>query len=48
MQEGKSGLQETLLAAVTDLWSAGLVLDGERRRIRHFDGRVFIRGEDGR
>jgi uncharacterized membrane protein YccC len=48
MQEGKSGLQETLLAAVTDLWSAGLVLDGERRRIRHFDSRVFIRGEDGR
>jgi uncharacterized membrane protein YccC len=48
MQEGKAGLQEALLAAVTDLWSAGLVLDRERRRIRHFDGRGFIRGGEGR
>lgn len=48
MQEGKPGLQEAPLAVVADLWSAGLVLDGQRRRIRHFDGRIFIRGEDGR
>src|SRR3954469_13419841 len=43
MQEGKAGLLEEPLAAVTDFWSAGLVLDRERRRIRHFDGRGFIR-----
>jgi uncharacterized membrane protein YccC len=48
MQEGRTGLQEALLAAVTDLWSAGLVLERERRRIRHFDGRGFIRGGEGR
>jgi uncharacterized membrane protein YccC len=47
-QEGKVGLQEALLAAVTDLWSAGLVLERERRRIRHFDGRGFISGGEGR
>jgi hypothetical protein len=48
MREGKAGLQEALLATVTDLWSAGLVLERERRRIRHFDGRRFIRGGEGR
>ncbi len=48
MQEGKAGLQEAPLATVTDLWSAGLVLERERRRIRHFDGRGFIRGGEGR
>jgi uncharacterized membrane protein YccC len=48
MQEGKAGRQEALMAAVTDLWSAGLVLERERRRIRHFDGRGFIRGGEGR
>ena len=48
MQEGKAGLQEALLAAVTDLWSAGLVLEHERHRIRHFDGRGFITGGEGR
>jgi uncharacterized membrane protein YccC len=48
MQEGKPGLQEALLAAVTDLWSAGLVLERERRRIRYFDGRGFIREGNGR
>jgi hypothetical protein len=48
MQEGKAGLQQTLLAAVTDLWSAGLVLEHERHRIRHFDGRGFITGGEGR
>ena len=48
MQEGKAGLQEALLGAVTDLWSAGLVLEHERRRIRHFGGPGFIRGGEGR
>jgi uncharacterized membrane protein YccC len=28
--------REALLAAATDLWSAGLVLEREKRRIRHF------------
>jgi uncharacterized membrane protein YccC len=48
MREGKAGLQEALLAAVTDLWSAGLVLERERRRIRHFSGRGFTRRGEGR
>jgi uncharacterized membrane protein YccC len=48
MKEGKAGLQEALLATVTDLWSAGLVLEHERHRIRHFDGRGFITGGEGR
>jgi uncharacterized membrane protein YccC len=48
MEEGKAGPQEALLATVTDLWSAGLVLERERRRIRHFGGRGFIRGGEGR
>jgi len=48
MQEGNTGLQEALLGAVTDLWSAGLVLEHERRRIRHFGGPGFIRGGEGR
>ena len=46
--EGKAGLQEALLGAVTDLWSAALVLERERRRIRHFAGRGFNRGGEGR
>ncbi len=45
MQGGNAGLQTALLDAVTDLWSAGLVLERERSRIRHFGGRGFIRGE---
>jgi uncharacterized membrane protein YccC len=48
MQEGNAGLQEALLAAITDLWSAGLVLEQDRRRIRHFDDRGFITGGEGR
>jgi uncharacterized membrane protein YccC len=48
MREGKAGLQEAVLAAVTDLWSAGLVLERERRRIRHFGGRGFTRKGEGR
>ena len=47
-REGKAGLQEAVLAAVTDLWSAGLVLERERRRIRHFGGRGFTRRGEGR
>jgi uncharacterized membrane protein YccC len=46
MQEGEAGLQEALLAAVTDLWSA--VLERERRRIRHFAGRGFVSKREGR
>ena len=48
MQEGRAELQEALLGAVTDLWSAGLVLEHERRRIRHFGGRGVIRVGEGR
>jgi uncharacterized membrane protein YccC len=46
MQEGNAGFRRP--CAVTDLWSAGLVLERERRRIRHFDGRGFITGGEGR
>jgi hypothetical protein len=48
MREGKAGLQEALLDAATDLWSAGLVLERERRRIRHFAGRGFVSKGEGR
>jgi uncharacterized membrane protein YccC len=47
MQEGNVGRQESRLAAVTDLWSAGLVLQRERRRIRHFAGRGFVSKGEG-
>jgi uncharacterized membrane protein YccC len=48
IQEGNAGLREALLGAVTDLSSAGLVLERERRRIRHFAGRGLIKGGEGR
>jgi len=48
LQEGKAGLQEAQLAAVTDLWSAALVVERERRRIRHFAGRGFVSKGEGR
>jgi uncharacterized membrane protein YccC len=48
MRGSKAGLQEASLAAVTDLWSAGLVLEHERRRIRHFVGRGFNSEGEGR
>jgi hypothetical protein len=48
MREGKAGLQEAQLAAVTDLSSAGLVLERERRRIRHFTDQGFMNKEKGR
>jgi hypothetical protein len=48
MQEGNAGRQESLLAAVTDLSSAGLVLEREKRRIRHFTGQGFVSNGKGR
>jgi uncharacterized membrane protein YccC len=33
---GQAKARESLLSAATDLWSAGLVLEREKRRIRHF------------
>jgi len=38
--------REALLAAATDLWSAGLVLEHERRRIRHFRDHGSLRKGD--
>src|SRR5258705_7944025 len=48
MQEGKAGLHEAQLAAVTDLSSAVLVLERERRRIRHITDQGFVSKEKGR
>ena len=48
MQEGNAGRHEALLAAVTDLSSAGLVLERERRRIRHFTGPGSVSKGGGR
>ena len=36
MHVSQADAREALLAAATDLWSAGLVLEREKRRIRHF------------
>ena len=36
MRVSQADEREALLAAATDLWSAGLVLEREKRRIRHF------------
>ena len=36
MRDSQVEAREALLAAATDLWSAGLVLAHEKRRIRHF------------
>jgi uncharacterized membrane protein YccC len=36
MRASQADEREVLLAAATDLWSAGLVLKREKRRIRHF------------
>jgi uncharacterized membrane protein YccC len=36
MHVSQTEAREALLAAATDLWSAGLVLEREKRRIRHF------------
>jgi hypothetical protein len=47
MREVNVERQESLLAAVTNLSSAGLVLERERRGIRHFDGRALSEEERG-
>jgi len=36
MHVSQAEAREALLGAATDLWSAGLVLEREKRRIRHF------------
>ena len=40
--------REAPLAAATDLWSAGLVLEHEKRRIRHFCDHGSIKKGEGR
>ena len=42
----RPGAREALLGAATDLWSAGLVLERERRRIRHFCDHGFGQQEE--
>jgi uncharacterized membrane protein YccC len=48
MQEGNVGQQKSLLAAITDLSAAGLVLERDRRRIRHFTDAGVVSKEKGR
>jgi uncharacterized membrane protein YccC len=43
MRESQVGLREALLAAATDLWSAGLLLEREKGRIRHFTDTSLMR-----
>jgi uncharacterized membrane protein YccC len=43
MRFSRAKAREVLLAAATDLWSAGLVLEREKRRIRHFCDRGSVR-----
>jgi uncharacterized membrane protein YccC len=43
MHVGQAEAREALLGAATDLWSAGLVLEREKRRIRHFSGDGSVR-----
>jgi uncharacterized membrane protein YccC len=43
MRVSQAEAREGLLAAATDLWSAGLVLAHEKRRIRHFCGHGPVR-----
>jgi uncharacterized membrane protein YccC len=48
MRPGQAETREALIAAATDLWSAGLVLEREKRRIRHFcDHRAVRKGNVG-
>jgi hypothetical protein len=48
MRVSRAEAREALLAAATDLWSAGLVLEREKRRIRHFcDHDSVKKGEGG-
>jgi uncharacterized membrane protein YccC len=44
MNVSRDEAREALLAAATDLWSAGLVLECEKRRIRHFYDHGFRKG----
>jgi uncharacterized membrane protein YccC len=46
MHVSQAEAREALLAAATDLWSAGLVLEREKRRIRHFCDHGSIRKGD--
>jgi uncharacterized membrane protein YccC len=46
MRVSQAGAREPLLAAATDLWSAGLVLEREKRRIRHFRDHGAVRKGD--
>jgi uncharacterized membrane protein YccC len=48
MRLGQAEAREALLAAATDLWSAGLVLEREKRRIRHFCDHDAVRKGDVR
>jgi uncharacterized membrane protein YccC len=43
MRESQAGMQEALLAAATDFWSAGLLLERERERMRRLAGACFMR-----
>jgi hypothetical protein len=43
MRKSQAGPQEGYLDVATDLWSAGLLLEHERGRIRHFGGSDFVR-----
>jgi hypothetical protein len=46
MRVSEADEREALLAAATDLWSAGLVLAHEKRRIRHFRDHGRVRKGD--
>ena len=46
MRVSQADEREALLAAATDLWSAGLVLAHEKRRIRHFRDHGRVRKGD--
>ena len=46
MHVGQTDTSEAVLGAATDLWSAGLVLEREKRRIRHFcDHSAVMKGD---
>jgi uncharacterized membrane protein YccC len=47
MHVSRTEAREALLAAATDLWSAGLVLEREKRRIRHFCDHGSVRKGEG-
>jgi hypothetical protein len=46
MRVSQAEEREALLAAATDLWSAGLVLAHDKRRIRHFCDHGSVRKGD--